>query len=74
MAATIVRLLPADEHALLSCYVAGGAEPPGFDALYKALGVPAKATPPRLTIASPRSSCTTFRTRSRSGHCSRTLA
>ena len=37
MTATIVRLLPADEHALLSCYVKGTSEPDNFDALYDAL-------------------------------------
>ena len=51
MTATIVRLLPADEHALLSCYVKGTSEPDNFDALYDALEVPANATPPRLAIA-----------------------
>jgi hypothetical protein len=51
MTATIVRLLPADEQALLKCYVEGTDEPDNFDALYDALEVPAKATPPRLAIA-----------------------
>jgi hypothetical protein len=51
MTATIVRLLPADEHALLSCYVKGTSEPDNFGALYDALDVPTNATPPRLAIA-----------------------
>src|SRR5262245_1866953 len=51
MTATIVRLLPADEQALLTCYVKGTSEPDDFGALYDALEVPADATPPRLAIA-----------------------
>jgi hypothetical protein len=51
MNATIVRLLPADEQALLKCYVEGTSEPSGVDAIYNALEVPTEATPPRLAIA-----------------------
>ena len=51
MTATIVRLLPADEDALLSCYVKGTSEPDDFSALYDTLEVPANATPPRIAIA-----------------------
>lgn len=51
MTATIVRLLPVDEQALLKCYIEGKGEPPDAAAIYDALEVPAKATPPRLAIA-----------------------
>ena len=51
MTATIVRLLPADERALLQCYVEGTSEPDNAAAIYDALEVPAEATPPRLSIA-----------------------
>jgi hypothetical protein len=51
MTATIVRLLPIDEYALLKAYVDGTSEPNDVDALYDALDVPAKATPPRHAIA-----------------------
>ena len=51
MTATIVRLLPADEQALLKCYVEGASEPADFAALYAELEVPNDATPPRLDIA-----------------------
>jgi hypothetical protein len=51
MTATIVRLLPVDEQALLKCYVEGRDEPGDFAALYTELEVPANATPPRLDIA-----------------------
>lgn len=51
MIATIVRLLPTDEQALLKCYVEGNEEPDDFGALYDALEVPKNATPPRLAIA-----------------------
>jgi hypothetical protein len=51
MNATIVRLLPADEQALLKCHVDGTAEPGGVDAIYNALEVPTEATPPPLAIA-----------------------
>ena len=51
MTATIVRLLPAEEQALLSCYVKGTSEPNNFGALYNELEVPANATPSRLAIA-----------------------
>ena len=51
MTATIVRLLPADEQALLKCYVEEKSEPDDFGALYDALEVPENATPPRLAIA-----------------------
>jgi hypothetical protein len=51
MNATIGRLLPADEQALLKCYVEGTSDPSGVDAIYKALEVPTEATPPRLAIA-----------------------
>ena len=49
--ATLVRLLPADELALLKCYVEGTPEPEEFDALYRALEVPAPNGVPRLAIA-----------------------
>jgi hypothetical protein len=51
MNATIVRLLPTDEQALLQCYVEGTSEPSGVDAIYEALEVPTEATPSRLAIA-----------------------
>jgi hypothetical protein len=51
MNAIIVRLLPADEQALLKCYIEGTSEPSGVDAIYNALEVPTEATPPRLAIA-----------------------
>ena len=51
MTATIVRLLPADEQALLKCYVEGTSEPADAAALYAELEVPNDATPPRLAIA-----------------------
>jgi hypothetical protein len=51
MTATIVRLLPADEHAILNCYVKEISELDNFDALYDALEVPADAKSPRLAIA-----------------------
>jgi hypothetical protein len=47
MTATIVRLLPADEHA----YINGTSVPDNFGEFYDALEVPANATPPRLAIA-----------------------
>ena len=51
MTATIVRLLPADEQALLKAYVEGASEPAEAAAIYDTLEVPAGATPPRLAIA-----------------------
>jgi hypothetical protein len=51
MTATVVRLLPADEQALLKAYVEGTSEPDNADAFYDALEVPNHATPPRLAIA-----------------------
>jgi hypothetical protein len=51
MAATIERLLPVDEQALLRAYVEGGSEPADAANIYGALEVPANATPPRLAIA-----------------------
>jgi hypothetical protein len=36
--------LPADEQALLKCYVEGTSEPSGVDAIYNALEVPTEAT------------------------------
>lgn len=51
MAATIERLLPVDEQALLRAYVEGGSEPADAANIYDALEVPANATPPRLAIA-----------------------
>ena len=51
MTAAIVRLLPADEHALLKAYVEGTSEPANAAAIYNTLEVPAGATPPRLAIA-----------------------
>jgi hypothetical protein len=51
MTAAVVRLLPADEHALLKAYVEGTGEPANAAAIYDALEVPAGATPPRLAIA-----------------------
>jgi hypothetical protein len=47
MNATIVRLLPTDEQALLRCYVEGTRERTGFDSIYDALEVPTEATLPR---------------------------
>jgi hypothetical protein len=41
--ATLVRLLPTDELALLKCYVEGTPEPKEFDTLYRALEVPDEA-------------------------------
>jgi hypothetical protein len=49
MTAAIVRLLPADEKALLKAYVEGTSEPDNADAIYEALEVPADATPPRAS-------------------------
>jgi hypothetical protein len=51
MTATLVRLLPVDELALLKCYVEGTPEPEGFGALYHALEVPKSDYIPRLAIA-----------------------
>jgi hypothetical protein len=51
MTAAIVRLLPADEHALLKAYVEGTSEPANAAAIYETLEVPAGATPPRLAVA-----------------------
>jgi hypothetical protein len=51
MAATIERLLPVDEQALLRAYVDGSSEPADAANIYDALEVPANATPPRLAIA-----------------------
>ena len=51
MTATIVRLLPVDEQALLKAYVGGTNEPDDVDAFYDALEVPNDAKPPRLAIA-----------------------
>jgi hypothetical protein len=53
-AATIERLLPVDEQALLRAYVEGGSEPADAANIYDALEVPANATPPRLAIAVAR--------------------
>ena len=50
MPATIERLLPVDEQALLKAYVEGS-EPADAAAIYDALEVPHDAMPPRLTIA-----------------------
>jgi hypothetical protein len=51
MAATIERLLPIDEQALLKAYVEGSSEPADAAAIYDTLEVPTSATPPRLAIA-----------------------
>src|SRR6266446_6523348 len=51
MNAMVVRLLPADEQALLRCYIEGTSEPDGANAFYDALEVPNDATPPRPAIA-----------------------
>lgn len=51
MSAVIVRLLPADEQALLKCYVEGTTEPENAKAFYDATGVPTDAEPTRLAIA-----------------------
>lgn len=51
MTATIVRLVPAAEQALLKAYVEGTGEPADASAIYAALEVPAEAQPPRLAIA-----------------------
>jgi hypothetical protein len=50
MPATIERLLPVDEQALLKAYVEGS-EPADAAAIYDALEVPHDAMPPRLAIA-----------------------
>ena len=49
MPATIERLLPVDEQALLKAY-AEGSEPADAAAIYDALEVPHDAMPPRLAI------------------------
>jgi hypothetical protein len=67
MTATIVRLLPADEHAILNCYVKEISELDNFDALYDALEVPADAKSPRLAIAVAQILCITFKEGFRSG-------
>jgi hypothetical protein len=51
MTATIVRLLPADEQALLKAYVEGTSGPAADAAIYDVLEVPDGATPPRIAIA-----------------------
>jgi hypothetical protein len=51
MTATIVRLLPPEEQALLKAYVVGSSEPANAAAIYDKLEVPAGATPPRLAMA-----------------------
>ena len=51
MSATVVRLLPAAEQALLTAYVEGTTEPADAAAIYDALEVPDDAQPPRLEIA-----------------------
>jgi hypothetical protein len=50
MPATIERLLPVDEQALLKAYVEGS-EPADAAALYDVLEVPHDAVPPRLAMA-----------------------
>jgi hypothetical protein len=50
MPATIERLLPVDEQALLKAYVEGS-EPADAAAIYDSLEVPHDAMPPRLAIA-----------------------
>lgn len=51
MTRTIVRLLPADEQALLKAYIEGSSEPADAAAIYDTLEISAGATPPRLAIA-----------------------
>jgi hypothetical protein len=51
MTRTIVRLLPADERALLKAYMEGSSEPAEAAAIYDTLEISASATPPRLAIA-----------------------
>jgi hypothetical protein len=51
MNATVVRLLPAEEQALLRCYIERTSELDNANAFYDALEVPNNATPPRLAIA-----------------------
>jgi hypothetical protein len=51
MTATVVRLLPAHELALLKAYVEGRKEPSGATAMYEALEVPADVPVSRLSIA-----------------------
>jgi hypothetical protein len=51
MSATIVRLLPVDEQALLEAYIEGTSERDDVDAFCDALEVPNDATLPRLGIA-----------------------
>jgi hypothetical protein len=51
MTATIVRLLPDDEQALLKAYVEGTCGPAADAAIYDVLEVPDGATPPHIAIA-----------------------
>ena len=49
MTATVVRLLPADEQAILKAYVEGTAEPDA--AAFAAFEIPEEAQPSRLEVA-----------------------
>jgi hypothetical protein len=51
MTRTIVRLLPADEQALLKAYIEVSSEPAEAATIYDTLEISASATPPRLAIA-----------------------
>jgi hypothetical protein len=51
MSASIIRLLPEPERALLECYVSGSTQPASFQQLFDTMEVPADATPDRLQIA-----------------------
>ena len=67
MTATIVRLLPADEHAILNCYVKEISELDNFDALYDALEVPADAKSHDWLSPLRKFFCITFKEGFRSG-------
>jgi hypothetical protein len=51
MSASIIRLLPEPEQALLECYVSGSKQPASFQQLFDTMEVPADAMPDRLQIA-----------------------
>ena len=67
MTATIVRLLPADEQALLKCYVKGTSEPDDFGALYDALEYRQMPRHRDLLLPLRKSFYITFKERFRSG-------
>lgn len=51
MTATLVRLLPEDEMAVLRCYIEGGSETPRIQSFYNELGIAENAEVPRGAIA-----------------------